>query len=540
MVIQALNGCLTNYEKKGFFVRRYEQKRFEFQTFKGETITIAALDRLNGSPITALSASNLSFWKRLFWVPVRIRTEDGVDKYILIRKSSCLKQLKGTGLSSSAIYEGLRNSNLNHLIQDSFKAKIKSQLVKHKVANPDAIIEQLFTINAFGNDLEFGRFMHNPGENKYRHNLPGFIGQIVVEFDAATKKRIIKLDRGLNVIELCSYKDEQYFLISTIKKITGVVTPGITLSHQEKLQTITTLRNLKFAPYKDGKLLTPLRIQYPCELKKSATALARTILFDQNGELLIVASRKRGDGILGEGTFKKVKRIYAVSGEKFAAFNVKNPHDAMINKERHLRARFRLCQGVLQSKGQIGSKIIDEMYTSDIFNARMLSFEQKFEMLPDIFKGLLAFHNKGYIHRDIKPENIFYRLKADGHVEAAIADFGLAVVKQSEEARRIGGTRDFMPPEYPREDNTFASIQRKDVTKESFDIYSLGITLEELFSDYIQKQNGPAPTRPIPRGFEQKARQLQSLIYIMKRDDSFSRATWPVICECLEQMGVFI
>ena len=68
------------------------------------------------------------------------------------------------------------------------------------------------------------------------------------------------------------------------------------------------------------------------------------------------------------------------------------------------------------------------------------------------------------IHFDIKPENILVNKKD----EIKIADFGISkMMNKSEEFRKVGGTRMFLPPE--------TWIQRKFKGK-PVDIWALGIT----------------------------------------------------------------
>ncbi|HKY06578.1 MAG TPA: serine/threonine-protein kinase, partial [Blastocatellia bacterium] len=91
------------------------------------------------------------------------------------------------------------------------------------------------------------------------------------------------------------------------------------------------------------------------------------------------------------------------------------------------------------------------------------------EIARQLCAGLAAAHEEGVLHRDLKPANVML----DGRGRARITDFGLAALSHEIEDHEIrSGTPAYMSPE---------QLSGKEVTVKS-DIYSLGITLYEIFT----------------------------------------------------------
>ena len=103
---------------------------------------------------------------------------------------------------------------------------------------------------------------------------------------------------------------------------------------------------------------------------------------------------------------------------------------------------------------------------------RDLNIRQMIELSIKLCKGLDFLHQNGIVHRDIKPEN-FLITRDTQHVK--IVDFGLSKFTSSWRmgwTKEGGGTRKYMSPE---------QLAKKNLDGRS-DIFSLGITLYELFS----------------------------------------------------------
>ncbi len=121
---------------------------------------------------------------------------------------------------------------------------------------------------------------------------------------------------------------------------------------------------------------------------------------------------------------------------------------------------------------------------------RVLKTNDAVAVLRQVLSGLSHAHKHGLVHRDIKPENILVNqaTRNDGFgVEGLIkvTDFGLGRVAKvaaesiaysasmnAEDAKRISGTLDYMPPEQRHGNDVDARA----------DIYACGVVLYELLT----------------------------------------------------------
>lgn len=95
-------------------------------------------------------------------------------------------------------------------------------------------------------------------------------------------------------------------------------------------------------------------------------------------------------------------------------------------------------------------------------------FADALEIAVGIARGLAAAHARGIAHRDLTPRNVM--LDAEGRVK--ILDFGLARAVGRKAHGVTAGTPAYMPPEQLRGEETGPSG----------DVWSLGVTLYELFT----------------------------------------------------------
>src|SRR5262245_3857539 len=96
-----------------------------------------------------------------------------------------------------------------------------------------------------------------------------------------------------------------------------------------------------------------------------------------------------------------------------------------------------------------------------------------------ICRALGAAHANGVVHRDLKPENVFLQRTSDGEEVVKIVDFGIAQLRDNEQAEReskqrrltrtgmVFGTPEYMAPEQ-------AEGQHAD---QRADVYALGVML---------------------------------------------------------------
>lgn len=119
--------------------------------------------------------------------------------------------------------------------------------------------------------------------------------------------------------------------------------------------------------------------------------------------------------------------------------------------------------------------IIEEYIEGQSLGRKELSGKQFWNVVKDLCSVLQFLHGMDIIHRDIKPSNIIYA--EDGHIR--LIDFGAARVlkEEQEQDTRLLGTRGYAPPEQ-------YGFSQTDVRA---DIYSLGVTLEQILQNKMQR-----------------------------------------------------
>ena len=105
-----------------------------------------------------------------------------------------------------------------------------------------------------------------------------------------------------------------------------------------------------------------------------------------------------------------------------------------------------------------------------------ISFEEKLDMSLKLCEAVQSVHDEGVIHRDINPSNIIWLSHAR---EVKLIDFGLATVSPREypdasNLNHLSGTLPYISPEQTGRVNRVIDYRT--------DLYSLGVTLYELFS----------------------------------------------------------
>ena len=147
----------------------------------------------------------------------------------------------------------------------------------------------------------------------------------------------------------------------------------------------------------------------------------------------------------------------------------------------------------------IAMRLIDGLTFNQILTQWQLPLSSELDPLKDNWRVLAGFfhevcmglnhvHEAGLVHRDIKPSN----LMVDADSRVWLADFGLATLRKSRdsniEPRDLVGTPRYLAPELT---GTPAD--------ERSDIFSLGVTMFEMFSGVSAKENnGHSLSRSTP------------------------------------------
>ncbi|GHU76516.1 hypothetical protein FACS1894188_09160 [Clostridia bacterium] len=119
--------------------------------------------------------------------------------------------------------------------------------------------------------------------------------------------------------------------------------------------------------------------------------------------------------------------------------------------------------------------VIEEYVEGQSLGNAELSEKQLRNAIKELCSVLEFLHSKGIIHRDIKPSNII--LANDGHIRLIDFDAAHMTKDNVEQDTRLLGTRGYAPPEQYGFAQTDARV----------DIYSLGVTLEQLLGNKAQK-----------------------------------------------------
>ena len=124
---------------------------------------------------------------------------------------------------------------------------------------------------------------------------------------------------------------------------------------------------------------------------------------------------------------------------------------------------------------------------------RRLPLFRAIDIIMQVFVGLEALHNKGFIHRDVKPGNIMVSWDT-----ASLLDFGIAC-KIGFKPKDVAGTANYMAPE-----QAFPFIV--DGLDHRVDIYAAGLVLYHAFTgtnpmagSTLQETINNQLSRPLPR-----------------------------------------
>lgn len=163
--------------------------------------------------------------------------------------------------------------------------------------------------------------------------------------------------------------------------------------------------------------------------------------------------------------------------------------------------------------------VVEEYIEGKIPDAHEMSDKQFRRLVKELCIVLEFLHGRGIIHRDIKPSHVL--LAGDGHIR--LIDFDAARMPKDdlEQDTRLLGTIGYAPPEQ------FGFSQ----TDERTDVYSLGVTLEQLlggkkrgYRRVIQKC-----TRLDPDKRYQSVRQVRRALFQTRRNVMYGALALVVI-----------
>ena len=115
---------------------------------------------------------------------------------------------------------------------------------------------------------------------------------------------------------------------------------------------------------------------------------------------------------------------------------------------------------------------------SNLLELETPNLDARLNIALSIITSLTSIHEEGVIHRDINPTNLVIKQVAEGQFEARIIDFGLATLETRTQPAEetITGTLPYISPEQTGRVNR--------TVDQRTDLYSLGITLFELFAGH--------------------------------------------------------
>ncbi len=209
----------------------------------------------------------------------------------------------------------------------------------------------------------------------------------------------------------------------------------------------------------------------------------------------VLAGRYRVLGLIGQGGMGEVYRAYdlilnqAVALKFLGRANMSEPALARFRNEVRIARQVshpNVCRvydiGFIEGFHFLSMEYLDgEDLASLIRRIGRLPQDKAIEFARKICAGLAAAHERGVLHRDLKPANIMI----DGRGQVRITDFGLAALAQEVALGDIrSGTPAYMSPEQKA---------GKEVTTRS-DLYSLGLTLHEMFTGKRRSETQSSPT----------------------------------------------
>ncbi len=184
-------------------------------------------------------------------------------------------------------------------------------------------------------------------------------------------------------------------------------------------------------------------------------------------------------------------------------------------------ARLTARELVMIKNPNLSHKTMREFFDFDRKQSEIpyLSLMQCQSLLGDLFDGVKALHDRGFVHREIKPDNII--ITDDKAMTAALSDFTLARLLSEGESEILVSANNLIS-HYCAPESISCDARGYYHTSMKSDIYSLGKVMQKLFE---RVQVGQAKL---------SARQRQTLLRL-KRLASVMQSTNPVERPTIEQ-----
>ncbi|MBI4854346.1 MAG: protein kinase [Acidobacteria bacterium] len=236
--------------------------------------------------------------------------------------------------------------------------------------------------------------------------------------------------------------------------------------------------------------------------------------------------------LLGEGGMGSVYQAYDIALDRYVALKFIHSRDPAAKKRLILegRAQARLDHPGICKVYEVGEEehqifVAMQYIQGDTLEkvAKELTLEQKLKVMADAAEALHEAHKEGLIHRDIKPNNIMVEKTQDGRLQPCVLDFGLVkevATKGITVTGEILGTPCYMAPEQAR--------GRTDILDRRTDVYALGATLYELFTDRPPFE-GISPVEVVLQVLKVPPRPIREI------NSSIPQDVETIILKCLEK-----
>ena len=199
--------------------------------------------------------------------------------------------------------------------------------------------------------------------------------------------------------------------------------------------------------------------------------------------------------------------IEAIRREAQVSASLDHPHIATV-----------FDSGIENDLAYIVMEFVPDSLDKHLASGEPLPVERVAEIALQTIGALSYLHSSGFVHRDVKPPNIL--LTENGTVK--LTDFGLARAMESSSTASVVGTFFYMPPEQ------WQGI----IVDHRADIYSLGITLYQMFSGHVPFEGSigdlfrmhvqePVPPMPAHLGISNELESVVRRALAKDREDRF-------------------